>query len=130
MANIPPRMPVRNPAVSVDDLPEILRVFVLIKNRAIAEVNIEIPKIRRSVLMPLSVNHDNEIKPITKPTMLLTNIGFSNGPKEMRGDLLRYTKLLAMDRMHAILAASAIDMICKAPVNPTKIKPKANPVKF
>ncbi len=35
-----------------------------------------------------------------------------------------------MERMHAILAASAIDMICKAPVKPTRINPKAKPVKF
>ena len=86
---MPPRMPVKKPAVSVEDLLEFLRAFVLIINSAMAEAKIQMPRISLSVVMPLSVNQDKEIKPTTKPIMLEMSIGFRSGPIEIRGDLLK-----------------------------------------
>ena len=89
MANIPPKIPVKNPAVSVEDLLEGFRVFVLIKNRAMAEAKIEIPRISLNRLIPLSVNQDKDIKPIISPIMLVISMGLRSGPVVIRGDLLR-----------------------------------------
>ena len=89
MANMPPRMPVKNPAVIVEYLPDVLRLLVLIINNAMAEANMHTPRMSRKVLIPLSVNQDNEINPNTSPIMLVISIGFNRGPVVNRGDLLR-----------------------------------------